>query len=150
MGAVAVFSRGELLRSSTRLAGLGCIGTGLSVLSGCQFLSPKASSTPITVRPPELHRICQLAAQTRIPAMYVVNPTTVTDHGGRMACGPSYESMFRQSADYVDKVLRGTSIADLPVVQLSQFDFVVNVKAAQDLGLVFPADVAAQVTHWVQ
>jgi putative ABC transport system substrate-binding protein len=57
---------------------------------------------------------------------------------------------WRQVAEYVDKILRGVSPAELPVQDPRQFDFVVNVKAAQALGLTFPPDAAAQVTRSVQ
>jgi putative ABC transport system substrate-binding protein len=50
----------------------------------------------------------------------------------------------------VDKLLRGATPADLPVEEQRQYDFNVNVKAARELGISFPPDAAAQVTHWVQ
>jgi putative ABC transport system substrate-binding protein len=53
-------------------------------------------------------------------------------------------------ADYVDKSLRGASPGDLPVQEPRQYDFIVNVKAAQALGIAFPPDAAAQVTQWIQ
>jgi putative tryptophan/tyrosine transport system substrate-binding protein len=55
--------------------------------------------------------------------------------GGLMSYGPSYPAMFRRAAEMVDKILRGTKPADIPVEQPSKFEFVVNMKTAQTLGL---------------
>jgi ABC-type uncharacterized transport system substrate-binding protein len=57
---------------------------------------------------------------------------------------------YRQVAEYVDRILRGVSLADLPVEEPREFDFIVNVKAAQALGIAFSPDAAAQVTRWFQ
>jgi putative ABC transport system substrate-binding protein len=94
-------------------------------------------------------RIWELAARSRLAVMYGI-PAPVTDHGGHLAFSPNLIVEWRQGVDYVDKILRGVSPADLPVQQPRQFDFVVNVKAAQALGITFPSDAAAQVTQWIQ
>jgi putative ABC transport system substrate-binding protein len=93
--------------------------------------------------------ISELADRDRLPVMYGL-PVAVTDSGGLMAFSPDLISNYRQGAEYVDKILRGAAPADLPVQEPRQFDFVVNVKAAQQLGITFPPDAAAQVTQWVQ
>jgi putative ABC transport system substrate-binding protein len=59
-------------------------------------------------------------------------------------------AIFGHAAVYVDKILRGAQPAELPVEQPTVFDFVVNTKTAQALGLAIPPDVAAQVTEWIQ
>jgi putative ABC transport system substrate-binding protein len=59
-------------------------------------------------------------------------------------------AQYRRTAVYVDKILRGATPADLPLEQPTVFDFVVNMKTAQALGLTIPPDVAAQVTQWIQ
>jgi len=56
---------------------------------------------------------------------------------------------WRPGAEYVDRILRGASAADLPGVGPRQFDFVVNVNTARELGIAFPPDAAAQVTQWI-
>jgi putative ABC transport system substrate-binding protein len=94
-------------------------------------------------------RVSELAARNHVPAMYP-DPAVVTDEGGLMAFTWDRLSMNRQLAEYVDRILRGASPADLPVQEPRQFDFLVNVKAAQALGITFPPDVVAQVTQWVQ
>jgi putative ABC transport system substrate-binding protein len=67
-----------------------------------------------------------------------------------MAYGPNFPSIYRRAAAYVDKILRGSNAGDLPVEQPTRFDFAVNVRTAQALGLAIPPDVAAQVTQWIQ
>jgi putative ABC transport system substrate-binding protein len=94
-------------------------------------------------------RVTELAGQNRLPAMYGAG-FPVTDDGGLMAFSPNFGSALRQGAEFVDKILRGASPVDLPVQDPRQYDFVVNVKTAQALGITFPPDAAAQVTQWVQ
>ena len=79
--------------------------------------------------------------------------TTVTENvqsGFLMAYGPDFPSIYRRAAVYVDKVLKGASAGDLPVEQPTVFNLAVNLRTAQVLGLTIPADVAAQVTQWIQ
>ena len=93
-------------------------------------------------------RIAQLAAKGRLPAMY-----GRTDHvkaGGLMAYGPNIADLYRRTATYVDKILKGSNPADLPVEQPTKFELVVNVKTATSLGLTIPQSVllrADQVIH---
>jgi putative ABC transport system substrate-binding protein len=94
-------------------------------------------------------RVIDLAAKNHLPAMYQ-NVEAVTDDGGLMAFGVNLLTNMRQDAEYVDKILSGAKPADLPVQEPREFDFVVNVKTAQALGITFPSDAAAQVTQWVQ
>jgi putative ABC transport system substrate-binding protein len=58
--------------------------------------------------------------------------------------------MLRRSAYYVDRILKGTKPADLPVEQPMTFDFVVNLKTARDLGVTFPNEIMLQVTEAIQ
>jgi putative ABC transport system substrate-binding protein len=94
-------------------------------------------------------RVSELAARNHMPAMYGSYIPVATD-GGLMAFTSNQFSAYRQAAEYVDKILRGASPADLPIQEPRQFDFVVNVNTAQQLGITFPTDAAAQVTQWVQ
>ena len=86
-------------------------------------------------------RIVKLAAESRIPAIY---PQEFADAGGLMSYGPSYPDMFRRAANYVDKILKGASPADLPVEQSTKFDFVVNLKTAKQIGVTIPPNVLAR------
>jgi putative tryptophan/tyrosine transport system substrate-binding protein len=94
-------------------------------------------------------RLVELAAQNHLPAMYQ-GDYVVTENGGLMAFGVNFPAAYRHAAGYVDKILRGASPADLPVEEPREFDFIVNVKAAEELGITFPPDAAVQVTRWFQ
>jgi putative ABC transport system substrate-binding protein len=98
--------------------------------------------TLITMRP-----IVEFAAKHRLPAMYP--DRRFVDAGGLMAYGANRPEMYRRTGAYIDRILKGAKPADLPVQLPTVFDFVVNVTAAQALGLTIPRDVAAQVTEWV-
>jgi putative ABC transport system substrate-binding protein len=91
--------------------------------------------------------IADLAARSHIPVIYAYRE--FVEAGGLMSYGASLRSTHQHAATYVDKILRGARPADLPVEQLTTLEFVVNVKALQELGLTLPPDVAAQVTEWV-
>jgi putative tryptophan/tyrosine transport system substrate-binding protein len=87
-------------------------------------------------------RIIQFAAKNRLPAMYA-GPEFV-DAGGLMSYAPSYTDLFRRAAVYVDKILKGVKPAELPVEQPTKFEFVVNLKAAKQIGLTIPPNVLAR------
>lgn len=93
-------------------------------------------------------RIVNLATESRLPAMYE-NREFVLD-GGLMAYGPSFTAALRRAANYVDRVLNGVGPADLPVEQPTAFEFVVNMKAARELGITLPNKVLLQVTEAIQ
>jgi putative tryptophan/tyrosine transport system substrate-binding protein len=93
-------------------------------------------------------RVTQLAAQNRLPAIYHV-PEFV-EAGGLMSYGASFMDLWRRAASYVDKILKGTKPADLPVEQPMTFDFVVNLKTARELGITFPNEILLQVTEVIQ
>jgi putative ABC transport system substrate-binding protein len=86
--------------------------------------------------------IVNFANKSRRPALY--GAQEFVENGGLMSYGPSYPSMFRRGAYYVDRILRGTKPADLPVEQPMQFDFVVNLKSAKQIGLTIPPNVLAR------
>jgi putative ABC transport system substrate-binding protein len=70
--------------------------------------------------------------------------------GGLMSYGPDFLAMYRRAAYYVDRILKGARPADLPVEQPMVFDFVVNTKAARELGITFPPEILLQVTEVVE
>jgi putative ABC transport system substrate-binding protein len=92
--------------------------------------------------------VVRLAAQYRYPAMYDAGQFTAA--GGLMFYGVNYPALYRRAAVYVDKILRGTNPADLPIERPTTFDFVINLKTAQALGLTIPPAVLAQATDLIQ
>jgi putative ABC transport system substrate-binding protein len=93
-------------------------------------------------------QIAELAARHRLPAIY--DYKEIVDAGGLMAYGPSIPHLYGRAAGYVDKILRGARPADLPVEQPTRFDFIINLKTAQALGLTIPPSVLAQTTEVIQ
>jgi len=81
-------------------------------------------------------RLVDLAAKHRLPAIYPARE--YVDAGGLIAYGPSFADMFRRTAAYVDKILRGAKPGDLPVEQPTRFELVVNLKTARSFGLTIP------------
>ena len=90
----------------------------------------------------ERKRIVELAAKYRLPAIYFQK--VFVDAGGLMYYGADYEDLFRRSAHYVDKILKGTKPADLPVEQPTKFELVINLKTAKQIGLTIPPNVLAR------
>ena len=93
-------------------------------------------------------RIVEQAARGRLPAMY--GHRAFMEAGGLMSYGPSFADNWRRAATYVDKVLRGVQPADLPVERPMRFDFVINLKTAQALGLTIPESIRVQATELLQ
>jgi putative tryptophan/tyrosine transport system substrate-binding protein len=89
-----------------------------------------------------LAQIVDFAAKSRLPAMYP--DSLYTDAGGIMSYGPNPFEQSRGAARYVDKILRGAKPAELPVEQPTKFEFVINLKAAKQIGLTIPPNVLAR------
>jgi putative ABC transport system substrate-binding protein len=93
-------------------------------------------------------RIVELAAEHSLPAMYYVR--YFADAGALMAYGVNTPYLYRRAADYIDRILRGTRPANLPVERPHRFDFVINLRTAQALGLTIPQHVLLQATEVIQ
>jgi putative tryptophan/tyrosine transport system substrate-binding protein len=87
-------------------------------------------------------QIADLAAKNRLPAIY--ERAEFMDDGGLMFYGASITEMFRRAATYVDKILKGAKPADLPVEQPKKFEFIINLRAAKQIGLTIPPNVLAR------
>ena len=85
----------------------------------------------------ERKRIVELAGKYRLPAIYFQKE--FVDEGGLMSYGADFDDLYRRAAVYVDKILKGAKPADLPVQQATKFEFVINLKAAKQIGLTIPA-----------
>ena len=84
-------------------------------------------------------RIAELATKHRLPAMY--NSRQFVENGGLMAYGANFGDIYRRAPTYVDKILKGRKAVDLPVEQPMKFEFIVNLKAAKQIGVTIPPNV---------
>jgi putative ABC transport system substrate-binding protein len=87
-------------------------------------------------------QIADLAVKGRLPAIY--SQAEFVQDGGLMSYGVSMTDLFRRAATYVDKILKGVKPADLPVEQPTKFEFIINLKAAKQIGLTIPPNVLAR------
>jgi putative ABC transport system substrate-binding protein len=103
------------------------------------------SSTMLFV---ERRHLVELAAKHRLPAVYTSRE--YVDAGGLMAYGPDLADLFRRTATYVDKILKGAKPADLPVEQPTKFELVINLKTAKALGLTIPQSLLGRADEIIQ
>jgi len=93
-------------------------------------------------------RIFELAVKSRLPMIY--GSRDHAEAGALMSYGPDLVDNYRRAATYVDKILRGAKPADLPVEQPRKFEFVVNLKAAKQIGLTIPPNVLARADRVIR
>ena len=89
-----------------------------------------------------------LAVKSRLPAIYLARE--FVEAGGLMSYEVNIDDLFRRAATYVDKILKGTKPADLPVEQPMKFELVINLKTAKALGLTIPPTILFQATEVLQ
>jgi putative ABC transport system substrate-binding protein len=87
-------------------------------------------------------RIADFAAKSRLPAIY--GDKEFVDAGGLMSYGVNIADLWGRAATFVDKILKGTKPADLPVEQPTKFEFIINLTAAKQIGLTIPPNVLAR------
>jgi putative ABC transport system substrate-binding protein len=87
-------------------------------------------------------RLVDLATKGRLPAMH--SSSEYVDDGALMSYGTNRNDLFRRSATYVDKILKGAKPADIPVEQPKKFEFIINLKTAKQIGLTIPPDVLSR------
>jgi putative ABC transport system substrate-binding protein len=92
--------------------------------------------------------IVKFAGKYRLPAMYFQKE--FVDEGGLMSYGADFADLYRRAAVYVDKILKGAKPADLPVQQATKFDFIVNLKAAKQIGLTIPVRVLERANQVIR
>jgi putative ABC transport system substrate-binding protein len=96
----------------------------------------------------ERKRIVELAVKYRLPAIYPQKE--YVDEGGLMSYGADNTDLYRRAAVYVDKILKGAKPADLPVQQATKFEFVINLKAAKQIGLTLSPDFLARANQVIK
>jgi putative ABC transport system substrate-binding protein len=96
----------------------------------------------------ERKRIVELAGKYRLPAIYFQKE--FVEAGGLMSYGADFDDLFRGAAIYVDKILKGAKPADLPVQQPTKFEFVINLKAAKQIGLTLSPDFLARANKVIK
>jgi putative tryptophan/tyrosine transport system substrate-binding protein len=93
-------------------------------------------------------QVAELAVKNRLPAIYY--STEFVEDGGLMSYGVSFTDLYRRAPSYVDKILKGAKPAALPVEQPKKFEFIINLKAAKQIGLTIPATVLARADRVIK
>jgi putative ABC transport system substrate-binding protein len=96
----------------------------------------------------ERRRIVELAGKYLFPTVYPQKE--YVDEGGLMFYGVDYTDLYRRAAGYVDKILKGAKPADLPVQQATKFEFIINLKAAKQIGLTIPVRVLERANQVIK
>jgi putative ABC transport system substrate-binding protein len=122
------------IETAFRAAGEGRAGAML-VMSGPIFNSNRT-------------QIAKLAVKSRLPAIY--NHSEYVADGGLMTYGASQRDLDRRAATYVDKILKGAKPADLPVQQATKFEFVINLKAAKQIGLTLSPEFLSRANRVIK
>ena len=93
-------------------------------------------------------QIVELAVKSRLPAIY--HRSEYVEDGGLMSYGVNITDLYRRAATYVDKILKGAKPADLPVEQPKKFEFIINLKAAKQIGLTIPPNVLVRADRVIK
>jgi putative tryptophan/tyrosine transport system substrate-binding protein len=120
--------------------------------SALQTAKQKQAGAIMTTTSPrffaERKRIVELAVKYRLPAIYVQKE--FVDEGGLMSYGVDFDDLYRRAAVYVDKILKGAKPADLPVQQATKFEFVINLKAAKQIGLTLSPEFLSRANQVIK
>jgi len=93
-------------------------------------------------------QLVSFAQRNRLPSMYAIKE--FVDAGGLMSYGANNAELWRRAATFVDKILKGTKPADLPVEQPTRFELVINLKTAKSLGLTIPQSILFRADQVIQ
>jgi len=105
-------------------------------------------TTPGPLINTQQRQVLDFAAKNRLPAMYP--SSEFVEAGGLMSYAPSYTDLFRRAADFVDKILKGTKPAEIPVEQPMKFEFVINLIAAKQIGVTIPPNVLVRADRVIR
>jgi len=92
--------------------------------------------------------LVDLTTKHRLPGMY--ENKEFVEIGGLLSYGANLDDLFRRAATYVDKILKGTKPADLPVEQPTKFEFIINLKTAKQIGLTIPPNVLVRADRVIR
>jgi putative ABC transport system substrate-binding protein len=147
----------EAAQSAARQRGWALVSLDIRESAGKIEVALKAASDagaggllvhPVALLDQNAARIAELAIRRRLPAIYGLR--LYVEAGGLMSYSADLIDMFQRAAVFVDKILKGTTPADLPVEQPTKFDLVVNLKAAKAIGLTIPPSLLARATDVLQ
>jgi putative tryptophan/tyrosine transport system substrate-binding protein len=93
-------------------------------------------------------RVAALAAEYRLPTLSLFR--LFTTNGGLIAYGPDLPDLYRRTGGYIDRILKGTKPADLPVQQPTKFELVINMKTAKALGLAVPPSLLVRADEVIE
>ena len=105
-------------------------------------------ATPGALIVTQQRQVLEFAAKNRLPAMYP--GSEFVEAGGLMSYAPSYTDLFRRAADFVDKILKGTKPAEIPVEQPMKFEFVISLIAAKQIGVTIPPNVLVRADRVIK
>jgi putative ABC transport system substrate-binding protein len=105
-------------------------------------------TTPSPIINTQQRQVLDFAAKNRLPAMY--HTPEYVEAGGLMSYAPNFTDLLRRAADFVDKILKGTKPADIPVEQPTKFEFFVNLKTAKQIGVTIPSNVLARADRVIK
>jgi putative tryptophan/tyrosine transport system substrate-binding protein len=154
-GPVIAFKEYETAASALKmqLQSLEVRGPSPDLEGAFEAAGKKRVSALVTIRNPVLlrhsKRIAELAIKNRLPSMYE-GSDWVEAAGGLVSYAASDAESYRRAATYVDKILKGTKPADLPVEQPTKFELVINLKTAKQIGLTIPPNVLAQADRVIK
>jgi len=103
---------------------------------------------PGPILTPRQRVVAELAVKSRLPAIY--ESSEEVEAGGLMSYGTNANDRYRRAATYVDKILKGTKPAELPVEQPTKFEFIINLKAAKQIGLTIPPNVLVRADRVIR
>jgi len=103
-------------------------------------------SSPLIFR--QLSQIATLALTSRLPTISLF--TLFSRSGGLMAYGPDFPEMFRRAVTYIDRILKGTKVSELPIERPSRFELVINLKTAKALGLTIPPSLLQRADQVIE
>ena len=104
--------------------------------------------TPDPLFATNVKRLAELAASSRLPSIFHLRE--FADSGGLVSYGIDRSDQFRRAAAYVDKILKGTKPADLPIEQPTRFELIINIRTAQTLGLQIPPTLLARADEVIE